>query len=148
MSIYFVLGMKWTSLFFWKRFSVFIFLKRGYNFIFFSYREKTLKWRKLKMSVGHTCFLYPDQTLPAAPEGVPVPGPARSGAGDGVGFVWARELWVLRAAVGRWNCPWCSSQAFTCWGRGLGTEPLRLNQWRAHDWFCKEIKWEGYDSCF
>lgn len=34
-------------------------------------------------------FLYPDQALLAATEAIPVPGPARSGAGDGVGSVGA-----------------------------------------------------------
>lgn len=48
--------------------------------------------RKLKASVCHTYFLYPDQTLPAATEAVPVRGPVRSGAGDGVGCVWVQEL--------------------------------------------------------
>lgn len=33
--------------------------------------------------------MYPDQTLLAATEAAPVPGPARSGAGDGVGCVGA-----------------------------------------------------------
>lgn len=78
-----------------------------------------------------------------------------------------QELWVPGTVVGRWNCPWCSSQVFTCWGKGklerrkgknhgslpahlklfravlcwdLGTEPFMLNQWKAHDWFCKKMK--------
>lgn len=66
--------------------------QKGHNFNFFFCQGKTLKWRKLKVSVCHTCFLYPDQTLPAATKAVPLPGPVRSRAGDGVGCVWAQEL--------------------------------------------------------
>lgn len=43
------------------------------------------------VGVCHTCFLHLDQTLLAATEAVPFPGPARSGAGHGVGL-WAKEL--------------------------------------------------------
>lgn len=93
--------------------------KKRTQFQFFFSVRKDIKMEKIKnVGVCHTCFLYPDQTLPAATEAVPLPGPARSGAGHGVGCVWAKELWVLRTVAGTWNYPRCSSQAFTCWGRG------------------------------
>lgn len=120
------------------------------------------------MSVCHSCFLCPDQTVLAATEAVPVPGPTRSGTGDHVGCVWCRSC----ECQGQWlgggtapdALPKCSPaeargswreggkgknhgslpahlklfRAVLCWD--LGTEPFMLNQWKAHDWFCKKMK--------
>lgn len=49
---------------------MFFFLRKGHNYYFLKNflfcQGKTLKWRKRKVSVCHTWFLYPDQTLSAA----------------------------------------------------------------------------------